>query len=116
MQWTMLSQVLTPSDAFKEPIHSSADPDGEDGAEASNLAWDLLLRGEVAQQPTSTSEGELVRIRETAERAMGVFEGMLADAVQLKAEVTGTDLYLFEVMSESLVRDRKSLADSGKLG
>ena len=113
MQWTMLSQVLTPSDAFKEPILNPADPDGEDGAEASNLAWDLLLRGEAAQQPTSSPEGELVRIKETAERAMGVFEGMLANAIQLKAEANGTDLYLFEVMSESLVRCRGSCRQPG---
>jgi hypothetical protein len=90
-----------------------ADPDGEDGAEASNLAWDLLLRGEAAQQPTSSPEGELVRIKETAERAMGVFEGMLANAIQLKAEANGTDLYLFEVMSESLVRCRGSCRQPG---
>lgn len=108
MQWTMLSQVLTPSEAFKEPILNPADPDGDDGAEASNLAWDLLLRDEAAQQPTSALEGELVRCKETAEQAMGVFEGMLADAIQLKAEANDTDLYLFEVMSESLVRPSAS--------
>lgn len=105
MLWTMLSQVLTPSSALAEPI--LADADADDGAEASNLAWDSLLRGAVASGQLDLPETALANFQKSAERAMGVFEGMLVTVGQLKGEASASDLYVFEVMSESLVRPRR---------
>lgn len=102
IQWTMLSQVLIPGSALKNPILDTAD--GEDGAEASNLAWDILLAGKVAQEAVRCAETDLSGIKKTAERTLRVFEEMLGTIGNLKGEAGASDLYIFEVMSESLVR------------
>lgn len=101
MQCTMLAQILVPAEMIRTKVVPLGNDSGE-GAEASNAAWAVLLRGAAEGLEGEVEGSDKEALTEIMGTALRSFADMSSTVQTLRSEPS-VDLYPYEVVSESLV-------------